>query len=224
MEKTRKKNPLVTRTSQNQEIDAVVLSGKSTVKTLESLKKFPFIRSVVVRTQGLGFARNLGVSKCNSDLVFMFDDDLIFGQNLMDLLLKVKPGEFAIAHNRDHYSTRVFAIHRSDYFNVGGFDSSIKYVFEDGDFVLRALKNGLKLKVVPSSLYFHVEHVPNRHKGGLAVFRLNKEYCRMLVKYKREVFSNLFMFFWYPKDYKIKLQDLVSKGFFMVFYIIKGVK
>ncbi len=156
-------------------VNAVILSCKEEVLTLKSLAPYSYIKPLVVRAKGMGYARNLGVSMANSELVLMFDDDLIFDNRLLNLMLNVPFGSFIIAHNGEHFSTRVFAIHKIDYYRVGGFDVKINFIFEDGDFVLRAQKAGLKLLVVPSSLYRHVEHTRERYKSPLAVFRLNFE-------------------------------------------------
>jgi glycosyltransferase involved in cell wall biosynthesis len=203
-------------------VSIVIIAGKSQVKTLETITSCPLPYDVeIIRESGLGYARDVGVSYAKSNLVVMLDDDLVIKPKLWNLLLNIQPREFFMCHEGEHLSSRIFAIHRDDYNRAGGFDPSIKYMFEDGDFAIRAQKAGLKLKVIPSHLYGHVAH-KRRVDDINRMARMNFEYSQMLVKYKRHVFRNLFEFFWRPFDWRVKLQDLTTKIVFTVYWIMKG--
>jgi hypothetical protein len=142
---------------------------------------------------GVGAARKDLVERSGGNLIIMLDDDIIFSSKLLCFLSDIHFGEFAMAVVDGHVSTRVFAINRYDYDKTSGFDSSIKYVFEDGAFFIDAINHGLKFKVVPSNLFSHKEHV-NR-TGDKRKFASWWEHSRMLVKYKNYVYPGLIGFF-----------------------------
>ena len=151
-------------------------------------------------------------------MLVLLDDDLDVSPKLWAWLSSLKSNEFAMCNVKGHLSTRVFAIHAYAFERIR-FDDSIKYIFEDGDFALRVQSWGCRLRIVPSTLYSHIEHKRKRYRNIAA---LNWEYCRMLVKYKRHVYRNLFEFFWRPFDYRIKFQDLVTKIPFTFFWILRS--
>jgi glycosyltransferase involved in cell wall biosynthesis len=200
-------------------ISVVIVSGKPKNLTLFSIpKNFEVYVSTIV---GLGLARNWGWSFTNGDIMVQLDDDLILKPELWVFVKSIKRGEFALAKVGDNLSSRVFIIWRDDFWSIGGCDPQLKYVFEDGDFAIRAKCMGLKLRIVPNNLFTHVEHPRNRYKNLVAI---NWEYSRVFVKYKREVFYNLLGFFWHPFDWRIKLQDLTMKIPFVLYWIIRGTK
>lgn len=176
----------------------------------------------VAYEEGLGKARDAAIQRSFqtwSDFIVMLDNDLKLSTELWSWLFQLKEGTYAMVKVGEHYSTRVFAIHRRDYFKIGGFNKNIKYVFEDGDFAIRAKKQGLILRIIPNTLFKHKQHPRNRYRNLTA---LNWEYCQMLVKYKRYVFRNLFEFYWRPFDYRIKLHDLATKIPFTLYWILRG--
>ncbi len=175
---------------------------------------------VVSREVGLSRARNFGVKQAVYPLVVMVDDDVTLSAEGWRWLVDLRRGEFALAKVGEHLSSRVFAVWREDFWRVGGFDEELKYVFEDGDFAIRAERAGLKLKIMPINFFIHHEHRRGFRFRNLAA--LDFEYTKILVKYKRQVFSNLFEFFWRPFDWRIKFQDFSFKVIFMVYWIIRG--
>jgi GT2 family glycosyltransferase len=170
---------------------------------------------------GLSKARNSGAKKATYPLIVMVDDDVTLMPEGWQWLITLQHGEFALAKVGNHLSSRTFAVWRDDFWRIGGFDESFKYVFEDGDFAIRAKKAGLRLKIMPGNFFVHHDHKRGFRFRNLAA--LDFEYTRVLVKYKREVFSNLFEFFWRPFDWRIKFQDLVFKTVFMVYWIIRDI-
>jgi len=163
------------------------LKGSGVTQTLGGLE---FVSSNI---SGIGAARKDLVERSCGNLIIMLDEDIKTSLELFDFLRQINFGEFAMAYVDGHVSTRVFAIHRYDYNNTSGFDSSIKYVFEDGAFYVDAIKHGLKFRVVPPNLFSHKDHV-NR-TGDKRKFASWWEHSRMLVKYKNYVYPGLIGFF-----------------------------
>jgi GT2 family glycosyltransferase len=151
--------------------------------------------------------------------MIQMDDDLIVDEAFWNWLNLLKPNEFALCKVGEHLSSRIFAIHLSDFWHIGGMNPNLKFVFEDSEFALRAQRLGLKLRIIPSKFYVHINH-PRRRYHNLPAF--NWEYCHMFVKYKRHVIRNLFEFFWRPFDWRIKLQDLVTKIPFTIYWIVRN--
>lgn len=201
-------------------ISIIIPTAKTDVLTAKSLVSCPVPYELIIsKVAGVGAARAAGVSAAKNDLIVMFDDDLIIKPSLWQLVLSLKRGQFILAHVGEHLSTRVFAIHRCDYDLVGGFDSKIKYIFEDGDFYLRALKNGLKCKVISTAFYFHPYHTPRTVNRWLLV-RLAWEYSRLYVKYKRDLHNYPTDFFIRPLDYKVFLFHFPVKIFGIIYWYL----
>jgi GT2 family glycosyltransferase len=203
-------------------ISLVIPSRKQAPVAVSNSVSCPVKCEVILSSEiGLSKARNSGVRKSIYPFVVMVDDDVTLLPEGWAWLMSLRHGEFALAKVGNHLSSRTFAIWRDDFWYIGGFDESFKYVFEDGDFAIRAKKAGLHLKIMPSSFFVHHEHKRGFRFRNLAA--LDFEYTRVLVKYKREVFSNLFEFFWRPFDWRIKFQDLIFKTVFMVYWIIRDI-
>lgn len=203
-------------------LSIVIPTCKTTIRTLESLKDCPVpYQLIVTNVRGVAKARHAGALKAKYPLIAMFDDDLTIMPPVWKAILGLKQDEFLLTHVGEHLSSRVFAIHKSDYLSVGGFDTSIKYTFEDGDFAIRAQRAGLKLKILPPQLLIHNEHL---HRGASGPFGMNlgfwNEYARLYVKYKRQFESNLLApFTSVPHDYKIAFQWLVVRSTLILGYI-----
>jgi len=200
-------------------VGIISLKDTSQICTLRDIpKEYPVVLSDDL---GVGYARNIvgnALCNCGCEILVLLDDDLNVMGELWSWLRSLKQDEFAMVDVNGHLSTRVFAAHKHLFQEVG-FDNSLRYVFEDGDFAIRAQKLGYHLCLVPPSLFSHKNHPRNRYKNLVA---LNWEYCRMFVKYKRHVFNNLFEFFWRPFDYRIKLQDLATKIPFTLYWILRS--
>ena len=151
---------------------------------------------IIVRNSGIGLARSVGASAAKGDLLVMLDSDLVVSPKLWMWLLKLKRGTFAMAKNFEHrsYSSRVFAMYKEDYLKVGGFDPSLKYLWEDGEFALRASTLGFKVAPVPSSMYQHNDH-QKRFQNKQFFIPFNWEYARLYVKFNRKIYPNLAMWF-----------------------------
>jgi GT2 family glycosyltransferase len=169
---------------------SVVVPVYSDCKVQTNLSSCPFhCEAIFVRTSGIGLARSMGALAAKGDLIVMLDSDLHVKPELWAWLLTLKHGTFAMVKNPEHqsYSSRVFAMHKDDYVKTGGFDHSLKYLWEDGEFALRASNLGFKIVPVPSNLYQHIAHQPRFQKKQFFV-QFNWEYARLIVKFNRRIY------------------------------------
>ena len=181
---------------------------------------------IIVRSLGVGLARSMGASVAKGELIVMLDSDLIVSPRLWTWLLTLRRGTFAMAKNpeRTSYSSRVFAIHKDDYAKVGGFDPSLKYLWEDGEFAMRASSRGFKVQPVQPNLYKHFEH-QSRCLNREEFVYFNWEYARLFVKFRRKIYPNLAMWFFDMinlKKRKFNLQPTTVRIWGFFFWNIKA--
>ncbi len=172
---------------------SIIVPIYSNHKLKTDLSSCPFDHEVIfIRALGIGLARSLGFSKSNGDLVIMLDSDLILKPELWSWMANLKRGTVAMVKNNKHnsYSSRVFAIHKDDYIKTGGFNPCLKYLWEDGEFALRASERGLKISPVPSIFYEHIEHEPRCISKQFFMF-FNWEYARLFVKFSRKIYPRV---------------------------------
>ncbi len=172
---------------------SIIVPVYSSCKVQIDLSSCPFDHEVLfIRALGIGLARNLGASRAKGDLIVMLDSDLILKPELWSWLVNLRRGTFAMVKNYEHnsYSSRVFAIHKDDYVQTGGFNPSLKYLWEDGEFALRASELGLKIAPVPSTLYKHIEHEPRCLSKQFFIL-FNWEYARLFVKFSKKIYPRV---------------------------------
>jgi glycosyltransferase involved in cell wall biosynthesis len=172
---------------------SIIIPTYSNCKVRTDLRGCLFDHEVIVeRATGIGLARNLGVLKSKGDIIVMLDSDLNVKPELWHWLVKLRRGTLAMVKNCKHqsYSSRVFAIHREDYLKIGGFNSSLKYLWEDGEFALRASEKGFKIAPVPLTMYEHLEHEPRCLKSQFFI-PFNWEYARLFVKFNRKIYPRV---------------------------------
>ena len=176
---------------------SIIIPIYSNCKVQTDLGSCPLDHEVIfVRALGIGLARSLGASAAKGDLIVMLDSDLILKPELWHWLANLRRGTFAMVKNYEHnsYSSRVFAMHKDDYVKTGGFNPSLKYLWEDGEFVLRASNLGFKIVPVPSNLYQHIEH-QLRCQDKQFFVPFNWEYARLIVKFNRRIYPRLARWF-----------------------------
>jgi hypothetical protein len=206
-------------------ISIIIPTSKSSVLTFESLKECPVPYQLVTSSyKGVGKARHYGVCAAKNDLVVMFDDDLIVKPEIWKHILKLKQTEFILTHVGEHLSTRVFAIHKMPYLEIGGFDTNIKYIFEDGEFAIRAKTFGLTLKVLSHDFIIHKDH---KMRSCFGPFGLNLpfwfEWTKMYVKYGKFFSKDLFMPFQIRHDYRVAFQWWIIKTSLVFFSVLQAV-
>jgi glycosyltransferase involved in cell wall biosynthesis len=183
-------------------ISIIIPSCKEEIATLDSLDSCPVGFEVIVsKVSGLGRCRNYGVRKAQHDFIVMFDDDIVVSPEIWHHVLNVKRGEFAMAFLSGFPCSRVVAVHAEDFWRIGGFDESIKFTGEDRDFYVRALEAGLRFKLVPLSLVYHVPHTVRARNIHVAVQAV-KENMVFLRRYWRR----------HPKVFKVDFFDRLKHG------------
>jgi hypothetical protein len=199
------------------------------IKTLQTLE-YPINKIYFARKKGFGAARNEAAQYFNCGLMLQLNDDLIINSEvLLHFAESIQMGEFAfqLAHEStgDRPCSRVFIIHVEDLARIGGFDNSLQYYFEDGEFFYRALNYGLKFRQVPDEAALHINHVHAfyRPKNWVAS---EAEICRLFVLYDQKLclFENVDRFFVPFRDYRVVLQHFILRVVFLVYYILRGIK
>ena len=200
---------------------SIIVPIYSNCKVQTDLGNCPLDHEVIfVRALGIGLARSLGASVAKGDFIVMLDSDLILKPELWLWLVNLKQGTFAMAKNYEHnsYSSRVFAMHKDDYVKTGGFNPSLKYLWEDGEFALRASEVGFRIIPVPSNLYEHIEHEPRCLSKQFFIL-FNWEYARLFVKFNKKIYPRVERWFLdqaNPKKAKFNLAPILVRlaGFF----------
>lgn len=204
-------------------IAVITLKSNDKIKTLETLSCSQPHNLVFCRSLGYGKARNDAAKTFGSTgLMIQLNDDLVLSPKLWSFALKIKRGEFGFQIVNEWVCSRVFIIHLEDYWKIGGCDNTIKYAFEDGDFYLRAIKKGLIFHSIPTEL---AQHIPHKHAFTYMknIAKIDYEWTKLFVKYKRNVQHNMFRFFINPFDYRVLFQHFVLKVTFVIYWLIHGV-
>ncbi len=207
-------------------LNIVVVSNKplNKIKTFETLNCPYRYRLIVCGAAGFGNARNVAAKVFGgSGLMVQFNDDLVLSSKIWDWLCGLERGEFAFQCVDGRACSRVFAIWLEDYWRVGGFDSSLKYYFEDGDFYQRAIDAGLRFRRVPNSLARHIPHVHALYNPKMCqMAKIDNEVARVFVTHKRHAFDRFNRFFVPFRDYRVVVQHLVLRSVFLVYWIWIG--
>ena len=141
-------------------ISLLIASNKEEITTLRD----PHIRvyvseTIIDNTPGIGLARNkLGEGAHEETLLFL-DDDIKISPIAWRRITQVRPEEVIMAQGYSHPITRVMAIKKETFNEIGGFDPNIKYNGEDLDFYWRALQQGYTVSIIPKC---HIEHKDHR--------------------------------------------------------------
>lgn len=176
--------------------------------------------TVIVKTKGWGLARHKGISASKHNLIVMLNADVEPHPSLWKAILKCKPNEFYMTRYGEGPCSQIFVIHRQDYEKIK-FNQSLKHIFEDGEFYVRATNFGLKCEIIPSSLYIHKPHYHDFLYNPRKSFFLDFEYSRMFAKYKYHVRRNLIHFFIQPWCIK-RIPNMITRLLATEYYIIKG--
>jgi glycosyltransferase involved in cell wall biosynthesis len=185
-------------------ISIIITSCKESVKTLQTVDILPFYDMVVSKKIGLGVARNFGARQAKGNLLLFLDDDLYLDNSeLVNRVLSVGKGEFAMTFLDGFPCTRVLAVHKDDFWSIGGFDKQIRYTGEDRDFYVRALQAGLRFKPIPISLVHHVPHRARAKNIHIAIGSV-KENVKFVMKYWRS----------HPEVFKVDFLNRLKRGQF----------
>ena len=199
----------------------VVLISNKQIEDIRTLTQIPY-PCFISRVFGFGPARNYGAKHYgNSGLMVQFNDDLVLNPRIWGFIQAFKRGEFGLQIVDEWVCSRVFVIHLEDYWKVGGCMENIKFAFEDGDFYLRALQAGLRFRRIPSNLAIHIPH-QHSWMSMKNIAKIDSEWSRLFVKYKRNAKRNMFAFFIRPFHWKVVFQHFVLKVFFTNYWLLRG--
>ena len=212
--------------SKTQDVNAVSIimtTIKDNITTLDSLKYCPVPHEVITsRKYGLGLARNWGAKQAKNNLLVFLDDDLELKDEIWREILETQKGEFRMTFLKGFPITRVMAIHKEDFWKIGGFDQRILFTSEDRDFYVRALMNGLHFRAIPIGLTVHKPH-RRRSRNIHVAIRATCENVQFIHRYAGR----------FPIVLKVDFLDRVKRGqirtlliqtFVFYYYLIRGVK
>ena len=175
---------------------------------------------LIVRVRGWGLARCVALKRASCGFIVIVNGDVDVEAELWPVLLGCGRGEFFMTNYRGGACSRVFAGWVEDVARVG-FDAGLKYIFEDGDFYVRALRAGLRCRVVPDGLFSHVEHRHDFIYNPRSSFLFDIEYSRMMARYKFFVRRDLFNFFLQPWCLR-RLPNMLLRVFATLFFVVRG--
>ena len=154
----------------------LIITLKENILTLENPEVKEYTSEVLVdRSPGVSWARNtLAYQACGDVLAFM-DDDIRPDKRVWDLIANLRRGEILMVEGYRHPITRVMAIHKEDFNDIGGFDQNIWHNGEDLDFYWRALDKGYVVSTIPKGLVHHEPH----SKSNWAKYHFESAYTRV---------------------------------------------
>ncbi|MEM2117723.1 MAG: galactosyltransferase-related protein [Candidatus Bathyarchaeia archaeon] len=189
-------------TKSTKAISIIITTIKDKILTLESLEHCPVPYEVIISSKpGLGFARNWGAKQAKNDLLVFLDDDLHLRDEIWQKIMSVQKGEFKMALDKGFPITRVMAIHKEDFWGVGGFDEQFRFTSEDRDFYVRAIMKGMRFKGIPINLTIHQPHI-RRSKNIHIAIRAVSENVQFIRKYAVR----------FPEIWKIDFLDRLRQG------------
>jgi len=103
------------------------------------------------------------------------DDDIKPDPIVWEFIANVEPREILMVEGYRHPITRIMALHKETFNDIGGFDENIRYNGEDLDFYWRALDKGYIISTIPKCLVFHEPH----NKSNFAKYHFESAYTRI---------------------------------------------
>ena len=203
-------------------VSIIIPTVKNELVTVESLKHCPVPYQLILsRKFGLGYARNHGARQAKHSLLVFLDDDLTLKQEIWEKILTTRKGEFRMTKDRynDLPCTRVTAIHSEDFWRIGGFDESIKFIGEDRVFYIEAIQHGLKFSEVPMKFVVHKPHEP-RWRNKYETINMILESCRNFAKYGFR-YSDLTSYFIYTSIKGMRFRSFVIRLLAFAYYASK---
>lgn len=128
---------------------------------------------------GISCARNLLASRARGSILVFMDDDVNPDSTAWNRLINVRHNEVIMCEGYSHPITRVMALHKYVFNDIGGFDERIRYNGEDLDFYWRALSKGYNVSILPRCRVKHRAH----GKPHFARYHFEGAYTR--VKHRR---------------------------------------
>jgi glycosyltransferase involved in cell wall biosynthesis len=201
-------------------ISIIITTIKDNIITIKSLERCPVPYEVVIsKKRGLGFARNWGARQAKNDLLVFLDDDLTLKDEIWKEILSTRKGEFKMGFFEGFPITRVMAIHKEDFWSIGGFDERFLYTSEDRDFYARAVMKPLRFKEIPVSLAIHVAH-QRRSRNIHVAIRATADNVRFILKYAGR-FPKIFKVDFLDRLKQRQIRTLLIQVVLLYYYLIK---
>jgi GT2 family glycosyltransferase len=135
-------------------------------------------------------------------------------------ILSTRKGEFKMGFFEGFPITRVMAIHKEDFWSIGGFDERFLYTSEDRDFYARAVMKPLRFKEIPVSLAIHMAH-QRRSRNIHVAIRATADNVRFILKYAGR-FPRIFKVDFLDRLKKRQIRTLLIQVVLFYYYLIKG--
>ena len=201
-------------------ISIIITTIKDKILTLESLEHCPVSYEVVLsKKHGLGFARNWGAEQAKNDLFVFLDDDLRLRDEIWQEIMNTQKGEFKMTFDKGFPISRVMAIHKEDFWRVGGFDRQIRFTGEDRDFYVRAVMKGMRFKKIPINLTIHQPHL-RRSKNIHVAIRATSENVQFVHKYAGR-FPEVLRIDFFDRLRRGQIRTLLIQVLLFYYYLLK---
>jgi glycosyltransferase involved in cell wall biosynthesis len=203
-------------------ISIIITTIKDNIITLGSLEHCPVPYEVIISDKrGLGFARNWGAKQAENDLLVFLDDDLWLKDGIWKEILSTREGEFRMTFFEGFPITRVMAIHKEDFWSIGGFDERFLYTNEDRDFYARAVMKPLRFTKIPINLAVHRAHHRRSRNIHIAI-RATAESVRFIQKYAGRFPKTIFKVDFLDRVKRRQIRTLLIQVFLFYYYLIRG--
>jgi glycosyltransferase involved in cell wall biosynthesis len=203
-------------------ISIIITTIKNNIITLGSLEHCPVPYEVIISNKhGLGFARNWGAKQAKNDLLVFLDDDLWLKNEIWKEILSTREGEFKMTFFEGFPVTRVMAIHKEDFWSMGGFDERFQYTNEDRDFYARAVMEPLRFIEIPANLTVHMGH-QRRSKNIHVAIRATAENARFIQKYASRFPKTIFKVDFLDRFKRRQIRTLLIQVFLFYYYLMRG--
>ena len=206
-------------------ISVVIISGKKQVMTELGEVPVPF-EVVIDRSAGLGLARNNGARRAKNNLIVFVNDDVKLDRKVWNIVLATKDREMTLplidVNNRtggQFANSRVLAIHKKDFWSLGGFDESLKVSCEDRDLYYRARRHLFTFRLIPFEYITHIPHPireSNIHKSIQGIRDRAKVFSDYAVRHP-ELFSLDFT----PRIKQLQAKFFLIYSVYLLWFIIK---
>lgn len=199
----------------------IITTIKDRMLTLDSLGHCPVRYEVIIsRKHGLGSARNWGAEQARNDLLVFFDDDIQLRDEIWPEILSTHLGEFKMVRDKGFPISRAMAIHKEDFWRIGGFDPRIRYTSEDRDFYARAVIEGIRFKKIPIDLTIHQPH-QRRSKNIHVAIRATSENVQFILKYAGR-FPEVFRVDFFDRLRRGQIRTLLIQLLLFYYYLLRG--
>jgi len=157
-------------------LSVLIISNKESIITLEDPLLEKYSSEIIVDDSlGVASARNRLAEKASHELLIFLDDDVKLKESVWSQIINVKSNEVFMAQGYRHPITRIMAIKKETFNEIGKFDENIRYNGEDLDFYWRALKQGYIISIIPDCLIEHRIH----YKSNWAKSHFESAYTRV---------------------------------------------